>query len=51
MSNSKYVQVVSMPVDFTQYIIPQQEKNDILDILKYVHNFLEFNSFSCGYRF
>ncbi len=51
MSNSKYVQVVSMPVDFTQYIIPQKEENESLDILKYVHDFLVFNSFTCGYRF
>ena len=51
MSNSKYVKVVSMPVDFTQYIIPHNEENENLNILKYVWNFLEFNVLSYGYRF
>lgn len=51
MLNNKYVHVVSMPVDFTQYIIPQNEEIENLNILKYVRNFLEFNAFAYGYRF
>ena len=51
MSNKKYIQVVSMPADFTQYIVPGQEESEHLDILKYVRNFLEFNSLLHGYKF
>ncbi len=51
MSNSKYMQVVSTPVDFTQYIIPEQKDTENYSILKYIRSFLEFNTLNCSYKF
>jgi hypothetical protein len=51
MSNNKYMRVVSTPVDFTLYIVPEQKETENYSILKYVYSFLSFNSFAGGYRF
>lgn len=51
MLNSKYVQVVSTPQDFTQFIIPEQNNIESLNILKYVRSFLEFSTVTCNYKF
>ena len=51
MSNNKYMQVVSTPVDFTLYIVQEQKETENYSIFKYISSFLQFNTFAGGYRF
>jgi hypothetical protein len=48
MLNSK---MVTVPQEFTRYVIPQNEDNEIITIFRYIVSFLSFNSSACGYNF
>ena len=48
MLNSK---MVSVPREFTRYVIPQTEDSEIITIFRYIVSFLTFNSSMCGYNF